>query len=76
MVRRQLTEADIASVLLNPGQVEFIRPGRAVYQSKEELGNPPKPYLVRVFVDIDRYPPEVVTAYRTSRVGKYWRVEE
>jgi hypothetical protein len=32
-----------------------------------------KPYLVRVFVDIDRVPAEVVTAYLTSRVAKYWR---
>jgi len=26
---------------------------------------------VRVFVDVDREPPEVVTAYRTSKVEKY-----
>ena len=31
------------------------------------------PYLLRVFVDLDRDPPEVVTAYRTSKVDKYWR---
>jgi hypothetical protein len=30
-------------------------------------------YLVRVFVDIDRDPAEVVTAYRTSRMDKYSR---
>jgi hypothetical protein len=30
-------------------------------------------YLVRVFVDIDRRPAEVVTAYRTSKIAKYWR---
>jgi hypothetical protein len=29
--------------------------------------------LVRVFVDVDRKPAEVVTAYRTSRIAKYWR---
>jgi len=28
-----------------------------------------------VFVDIDRQPPEVVTAYRTSKIEKYWRAE-
>jgi len=32
-----------------------------------------KVYLLRVFVDIDREPPEVVTVYRTSKVRKYWR---
>jgi hypothetical protein len=31
-----------------------------------------KTYIVRVFVDIDRSPPEIVTVYRTSKVGKYW----
>jgi hypothetical protein len=30
-------------------------------------------FLVRAFVDIDRDPAEVVTAYRTSKIGKYWR---
>jgi len=32
-----------------------------------------KVYLLHVFVDIDREPPEVVTVYRTSKVRKYWR---
>jgi len=32
-----------------------------------------KTYLLRVFVDIDRDPAEIVTAYRTSRIAKYWR---
>jgi hypothetical protein len=32
-------------------------------------------YLVRVFVDVDRSPAEVVTAYRTSKIDKYWRTE-
>ncbi len=32
-----------------------------------------KVYLLRVFVDIDRVPAEVVTVYLTSRVAKYWR---
>jgi len=30
-------------------------------------------YLVRVFVDMDRHPAEIVTVYRTSKVSKYWR---
>jgi hypothetical protein len=30
-------------------------------------------YLVRVFVDVDRTPAEVVTVYRTSKMAKYWR---
>jgi hypothetical protein len=28
-------------------------------------------YLLRVFVDTDRHPPDIVTAYRTSKLDKY-----
>jgi len=37
---------------------------------------PERLFLVRVFVDIDRRPPEIVTAYRTSKIEKYWRKEQ
>jgi len=30
-------------------------------------------WLVRVIVDVDRDPAEVVTAYRTSNVTRYWK---
>jgi hypothetical protein len=30
-------------------------------------------YLIRVLVDVDRRPAEVVTVYRTGRIEKYWR---
>ncbi|HBY96526.1 MAG: DUF4258 domain-containing protein [Ardenticatenaceae bacterium] len=73
MARRHVTEADIATVLTVPEQREEIKPGRCVYQSRFHLGDPPKTYLVRVFVDVDRIPAEVVTVYRTSKVSKYWR---
>jgi hypothetical protein len=39
------------------------------------MESPARVYLVRVFVDVDREPPEVVTAYRTSKLAKYWRAE-
>jgi hypothetical protein len=73
MQRREITEADIATVLTTPEQREEVHPGRCVYQSRFNFGEPPKVYLVRVFVDVDREPPEVVTVYRTSKVRKYWR---
>jgi hypothetical protein len=73
MARRQISEADVARVLLEPEQNEPAREGREIYQSRLEMGEPPRIYLLRVFVDIDRRPPEVVTVYRTSKIGKYWR---
>jgi hypothetical protein len=75
MGRRQITEEEIDRVLSAPGQAETLRPGRVVYQSRLELGEPLKIYLIRVIVDIDRKPAEVVTVYRTSKIKKYWRKE-
>jgi hypothetical protein len=37
------------------------------------MSNPEKDYLIRVFVDIDREPAEVVRAYRTTKIEKYWK---
>lgn len=73
MARRQISEDDVAQVLSAPEQSEPDRLGRMVYQSRLQLGDPPKTYLLRVFVDVDRYPAEVVTVYRTSKIAKYWR---
>ena len=73
MNRRQISESDIEQILSNPEQIEKIRSGRVVCQSLIKLGKPSKKYLLRVFVDIDRKPMEVVTAYRTTKVKKYWR---
>ncbi len=49
----------------------MIRPVRVVLQARDYTQAAEKVYLVRVFVDVDREPPEVVTAYRTSKVEKY-----
>jgi hypothetical protein len=75
MERRQIAEAEIAQVLHSPEQVEIVRPGRAVFQSRMEFGEPLRTYLLRVFVDIDQHPAQIVTAYRTSKIEKYWRDE-
>lgn len=76
MARRRITVAQIDRVLAAPEQTELVRPGRVVYQSRFEFGEPSRTYLLRVFVDVDRQPPEVVTVYRTSKIEKYWRDEE
>ena len=71
--RRGISEAEIARVLAAPEQSEPVRPGRVIYQSRIELEGSGNVYLLRVVVDIDRQPAEVVTAYRTSKVEKYWK---
>ncbi len=67
---RSLDLATVAAVLAGPEQRLSVRPGREVLQSR--FAQEGKTYLIRVFVDVDREPPAVVTAYRTSKVGKYW----
>ena len=71
--RRGLDEAIVRQVLAAPEQRDTVRLGRDVLQSRLEIEG--KRYLVRVFVDVDRRPAEVVTVYRTSNVDKYWRSE-
>jgi hypothetical protein len=75
MRRRQISEEDVAKVLASPEQRETVRAGRDVLQSRIEVVRPPKTYLLRVFVDVDREPPAVVTVYRTSKMAGYWRDE-
>lgn len=71
--RRGIDEAVVRRVLGAPEQRETVRLGRDVLQSRLEIDG--KRYLVRVFVDVDRRPAEIVTGYRTSNVHKYWRSE-
>ncbi|MFU8772984.1 MAG: DUF4258 domain-containing protein [Anaerolineales bacterium] len=73
IARRQITFEDIAKVLADPEQTMLVRSGREVYQSRITSADPQKTYLIRVVVDIDRQPAVVVTAYRTSKIEKYWR---
>jgi hypothetical protein len=73
MTRRGLNEKDVAQVILKPEQTDLLRPGRVVFQSRIKIGDPQKIYLLRVIVDIDRDPVEIVTVYKTSKVEKYWR---
>jgi hypothetical protein len=71
--RRGLSEEMVRLVLGEPEQRHDVRAGREVLQRRVSIGEPVKTYLVRVFVDVDRRPAEVVTAYRTSKIDKYWR---
>ncbi|MEX2287945.1 MAG: DUF4258 domain-containing protein [Planctomycetaceae bacterium] len=65
MAKRQIAEADVRRALVAPEETLPVRLGRVVAQAI--VGE----YLLRVFVDIDRTPVEVVTVYRTSKIEKY-----
>jgi hypothetical protein len=44
--------------------------GRVILQSRVQIGTSQQ--RIRVFVDVDVSPAQVVTAYRTSKIDKYW----
>ena len=73
MARRNISREEVKMVLETPEQMDMVREGRAVYQAKYDMGDPPKTYILRVFIDVDRKPPYIVTVYRTSKIEKYWR---
>ena len=65
MNRRDVDPKRVRAVLANPEEVQNVRPGRVVVHGMDGKR------LLRVFVDVDREPPAVVTVYRTSKVDKY-----
>ena len=71
MERRQIPRAVLDSVLNHPEQVVSEKSGRSAYQSRIDFGGGTC-YLVRAIVDTGSDPPLVVTAYRTSKIDKYW----
>jgi hypothetical protein len=71
MGRRGITEEQVRHVLAAPETVQSVRSGRIVAQGIVTLGEAPGEYPLRVFVDFDRAPAEIVTIYRTGKVEKY-----
>lgn len=72
--RRQISEFLLGEVLKNPQQIVEGFGGKKVYQSKVDFGRG-RIYLLRAIVDDTMDPVVVITAYRTSRIEKYWRSE-
>ena len=71
MEKRDISPELVKSVLNNPEQIVSGDNNRKVYQSRLDFGNG-KEYLLRVIVDSNREPIEVITVYRTSKIDKYW----
>jgi len=69
--RRNISPDLVREVLKKPEQRIAVREGREVFQSRKWIKR--KRYLIRVIVKVDRKPAEVVTAYKTSKINKYWR---
>ena len=72
MVRRGIPRHMVDDVLANPEQVIDMPDGKKAYQSKVDFGCG-RIFLLRLIVAVDVDPNLVFTAYRTSKIGKYWR---
>jgi len=69
--RRRITLTQVRQVIDSPEQRFPQRRGRDIFQSRVTHGR--RTWLIRVIVDVDRDPAEVVTVYRTSSITRYWR---
>ncbi len=75
IIRRQLSEAMVISVARNPQQVMKLEKGRRVCQNRYYDSNAGKDMLLRVICEERRNRLFVITAYRTSRIDRYWTEE-
>lgn len=71
--RRGISEADVLKVATTPEQVVLVWGDREVRQSRVTDPASGKLQLLRVFVDRGKDSDTAVTAYRTSKLRKYWR---
>ena len=72
MKRRAIPERILELVLNDPQQIVPERGSLKAYQSVVDFGDG-KQFLLRAIVDDTLEPAIVVTVYRTSKIGKYWR---
>jgi hypothetical protein len=70
MRRRGIRPSEVIRTIRNPGQVLPSSKGRQIYQSL--VGRTGR-LLLRVVVKEEANAYHVVTAYKSSKVAKYWR---
>jgi len=72
LVRRKLSKELLLAVVDKPQQILPARNGLECRQSRFVDESSGKEYLLRIFVNSKRKPKVVVTAYKTSKIEKYW----
>jgi len=65
----------LLQVATTPEQRVQVRPEREVRQSRVADPASGKLHLIRVVVDAGKDGDTIVTAYRTSKIRKYWRAQ-
>ena len=71
MARRRIKRSEVMATIRNPDQILPSHKGRHIYQSKTGRAGR---WLLRLIVMEDALAYHVVTAYKTSKVAKYWRM--
>ena len=71
--RRSIAVESVLAVAATPEQVIPVRRGRVAAQSRERVAG--RSVLLRVIIDLDGPRAAIVTAYRTTRIAKYWSTE-
>jgi hypothetical protein len=74
-MRRGIPLARVSEVVTQPEQIVHERDALRAYQSRI-IWKDGRVFLLRVIVDDSIEPVVIVTAYRTSKVEKYWREDE
>jgi len=74
--RRQLSEEMVRNVVQNPEQVVKLKKERKIYQSKYHDSAEAKDMILRVICEERHNLLFVITAYRTSKIDKYWATED
>lgn len=72
MERRQIDESMMREVALRPEQVIEVGKGRRVHQSRYYDQVKAKDMLLRLVIEPKEEGLRVVTAYKTSKIDKYW----
>ena len=75
IVRRQLSEEVVRSIVQNPQQVVKLKKERKVCQSKYYDSTEGREMLLRVICEERHDLLFVITVYRTSKIDKYWQKE-
>lgn len=70
MRRRGIRRGEVVRTIRNPGQVLPSSNGREIYQ---RLIGPKGRLLLRLVVKQATNAYHVITAYKTSKIAKYWR---
>lgn len=70
--RRGLTHEIVFDVLANPDQEIKLDESKTIYQKIIYWQPESKNYLIRVIVNLAKDPQLIITAYKTSKINKYY----